>query len=442
MLSTLFKNKVVASSFWMVIEKLTKLIVGVFVSGLIARHLAPEGFGQLNYALALLSVAITFSSLGLNRIAVRYFVEKVSSPTTRIAGARAVICMRFIASIATFLLLLFIAFSYLDDDILFYFIVFLSLIFTPFDVVDLYQQALSDVKTISILRFIAMLLSAVLKIYLVISDQSLVFFALAVLVEYVLIAFLLAIFFKIQHKNSLLKFESSFLYQAKDFLAESWPEILAGLGAMMFMRLDQIMIHAILGAESVGVYSAAVRLSEAWYFLPTALVAASFPFIIKGKSHSHACYIARLRLLLTVLLLISVAAALLVSVLSTWVIDIIYGEQYADSAIILLIHCWSGVFVCMGIGSGSALAAEKKLRWNLYRNAFGLLVNVLLNFVLIDYFGVQGAAVATLISLFCAFWLFDLFFPTLRYMFLLKLKTINLFYLFNVRQLKKAFAGF
>ncbi len=426
----------------MVIEKLSKLIVGVFVSGLIARHLAPQGFGQLNYALALLSIAITFSSLGLNRVAVRYFVERLSFPERRLAGLRTVFGMRLIASVSSFILIFFIVAFCFDDSVVFYTIIFFSLVFTPFDVVDLHQQALSDLKYISVLRFTAMLVSAAFKIFLVISEQPLIYFSVAVLVEYILVALMLFSYFSLKHSSSMFKFEGLSLKRAKVFLLESWPEILAGLGAILFMRLDQVMLKFMLGAESVGVYSAAVRLSEAWYFLPTAFVAASFPFIIKGKSFSRECYLDRLRLLLTVLIFISVLAAFVVSVLSDWVIHLIYGDQYYDSAVILLIHCWSGLFVCMGIGSGSALAAEKKLKWNLYRNLFGLLVNVALNVVLIDKFGTVGAAVATLISLACAFWLFDFLFSPLRYMFLLKLKAFNFFYFFNAHQLKRVVNGF
>jgi O-antigen/teichoic acid export membrane protein len=80
--------------------------------------------------------------------------------------------------------------------------------------------------------------------------------------------------------------------------------------------------------------------------------------------------------------------------------------------------------------------------WNLYRNLFGLSVNVVLNFILINKYGVIGVAFATLISLACAFWLFDISFKPLRYMFIEKLKAFNFIRLLNIPYLKRLGAGF
>ena len=51
-------------------------------------------------------------------------------------------------------------------------------------------------------------------------------------------------------------------------LVESWPLLLSGISIMVYMKIDQIMLGQILGDESVGIYSAALRISEIWYFIP------------------------------------------------------------------------------------------------------------------------------------------------------------------------------
>jgi len=82
------------------------------------------------------------------------------------------------------------------------------------------------------------------------------------------------------------------------------------------------------------------------------------------------------------------------------------------------------VFILMGSASGSWLAAERKLIWNLHRNLFGLVVNVVLNVILIKQYGAMGAALATLVSAFSAYYLFDLLSPKLRFMFRIKTQAI------------------
>jgi len=426
----------------MITEKSLRLIVGVLVSALVARHLSPVGFGQLNYAIALLTVAVTVSSLGLNRIIVRKIVESINDVTVQISLISTSISLRIGVSLIIFILVFIVCVYFQFNNWLLYIVIFTSLLFSPLDIVDLYQQALSDIKIISISRFSVMILSSLMKIYFVLTEQPLEWFYFAVLFEYFATAILLSFAFQMKHKRNVISFSSFSALKAKECLNESWPEIIAGFGAVLFMRLDQIMLNILIGSESVGIYSAAIRLSEAWYFIPSAIVAASFPFIIRGKSHSQECYRLRLRGLLSILLVISILVASLMSLISGWVVDLVYGVEYSESAVVLLIHCWAGVFVCMGIGSGSALAAEKKLKWNLYRNLFGLFVNVILNFFLIEKYGAIGAAYATLISLACAFWLFDILFPPLRYMFFEKLKAFNFIRLLKTQYLQRLRVGF
>ena len=102
------------------------------------------------------------------------------------------------------------------------------------------------------------------------------------------------------------------------------------------------------------------------------------------------------------------------------VVGWLYGPLYTESAAILCVHIWSGLLVGFGQLSGAWLMAERRIVLNLYRNLFGLAVNVPLNYFLIPRFGALGAAWATLISMICGWYLFDLFNKSTRRMFLIK----------------------
>jgi O-antigen/teichoic acid export membrane protein len=138
---------------------------------------------------------------------------------------------------------------------------------------------------------------------------------------------------------------------------------------------------------------------------------------------------------MTLLVFISISFSIVISLFAPQLIFYLFGESFSGAADVLVIHCWAGIFVCLGISSGSVLAAKKQLHWNLYRNLFGLSINIILNILLISSYGVRGAAIATLISLACAFCLFDLFSQSTRYMFFDKLKSFNIFWLINRKHL-------
>ena len=76
----------------------------------------------------------------------------------------------------------------------------------------------------------------------------------------------------------------------------------------------------------------------------------------------------------------------------------LYGEAYSESAAILQLHIFAGVFVALGIAVNKKDVCEEKEFNIMIRYLFGLVLNVVLNFILIQKYGGWGAALATLFS--------------------------------------------
>ena len=108
------------------------------------------------------------------------------------------------------------------------------------------------------------------------------------------------------------------------------------------------------------------------------------------------------------------AAVISAMALGEPVIQLLYGSAYQASASILLVHIWCGLFVSLGLASGSWIMAERRVSLNLYRNLAGLGANLVLNLALIPRFGALGAAYATLMALVVAYMLFDAFVPSMK----------------------------
>jgi O-antigen/teichoic acid export membrane protein len=118
--------------------------------------------------------------------------------------------------------------------------------------------------------------------------------------------------------------------------------------------------------------------------------------------------------------------AITVTLLSDFIIELFYGVQYADAAPVLTVHVWTAVFVFFGIASGQYLVLENQMKLSFYRTLFGLVTNVVLNFVLIPILGTVGAAWATLISQAFSALISNLFFRPTRNLFFMYLKSANL----------------
>jgi O-antigen/teichoic acid export membrane protein len=183
------------------------------------------------------------------------------------------------------------------------------------------------------------------------------------------------------------------------------------------------MIKEMLDAEAVGQYAAAARLSEAWYFIPSVIAASLFPAIINAKKQSKELYLSRLQKLYDLMVWMAIAIALPMTFLSNWIVNLLYGVQYSQAGSVLIIHIWAGVFVFLGIAFGQYLIAENFTKKSLYRTLLGAISNIILNYFLLPIYGINGAAVATLLSQFIANYMYDFFDKDLHQQ--LKMKTMS-----------------
>ena len=164
------------------------------------------------------------------------------------------------------------------------------------------------------------------------------------------------------------------------------------------MKIDQIMLGQMKGDIEVGIYSAAVRVSELWYFIPTAIVSSVSPSIYAAKEKSERHYYKRIGQLLRLLTYISLAIAIPMTFLSKNVILIMFREEYIEAAKILAVHIWASLFVFMGVATLPWFIAEGLNHVSLGKTLLGAVMNVILNFLLIPEYGGLGAAIATISS--------------------------------------------
>jgi O-antigen/teichoic acid export membrane protein len=410
---------------WLLAEKILRIIVGLFIGVWIIRYLGPEQFGYFSYALSFVGLFTVIATLGLDGIVIRELVKDESRRDELIGTAFLLKLMSAFGVLA----ILAIAVNFTSNDTsinTLIFIVASATIFQSFNVVDMYFQSKVLSKYLVYVNVISLFLSSMVKIALILNEASLIAFAWVILFD----SFVLAIgfiYFYIKNISTFnvkhLKFSKS---TAFELLRDGWPLILSSIVVSIYMKIDQVMIKEMINAEAAGQYAAAVKLSEAWYFIPMVIASSLFPAIINAKKQSEEFYYARLQKLYDLMVWLAIAIALPMTFLSDWLVELLYGGQYNQAGNVLAIHIWAGVFVFLGVASGKWFIAENLHRLSFWRTFNGMFVNIILNILLIPKYGVQGAAVATLISYFLAGLLFDVFNNKTKKVFYMKINTINL----------------
>ena len=376
-------------------EQILRMVAGLLVGIWVARYLGPAQFGIFSYAIAFTALFGSISKLGLDGIVVR---DLVREPNQRDLYLGTAFWLKLIGSVVMLAVMALTVRLTSNDAIinLFIFIIASGTIFQSFEVVDFYFQSKVLSKFVSICKLTQLFISSLLKLYLIFTGADLFWFVLVSLVDQITLAFSLYLAYRYQKLGS---FHRHFdMMTAKQLLRDSWPLIISGLVIMIYMRIDLIMIKEMLGEKEVGLYSAATRISEVWYFIPMLLTNSLFPSIVNAKKVSEELYYARLQRLYTLMVWTAIVIALPMTFLSGWLITILFGEAYRDAGQVLMIHIWAGVFVFLGVASGQWLVNEGLQKYSAINTTVGAFVNILLNFLLIPKFGICGAAIATVLS--------------------------------------------
>lgn len=412
-----FKN-----TSWLFFEKILRMFVGLFVGIWVARYLGPERFGLFSYAQSFVGLFTTIATLGLDSIVVRELVKDESKSNELIGTA---FYLKLMGAILTLLVLVIATYFTSNDRYtnLLVFIIASATIFQSFNVIDMYFQSKVLSKYVVFSNIISLFVSSIIKIILILIDAPLVAFAWVVLFDSIVLA-MGFIYFFIKHSTYEIKKIKFSKAIAITLLKDSWPLILSGVVISIYMKIDQVMIQEMLGNEAVGQYAAATRLSEIWYFIPTVVASSLFPAIVNAKRQSEELYYDRLQKLFDLVVWMAIAIALPMTFLSDMIVDILYGEQYNQAASVLMIHIWASIFVFLGVVSGNWFINENLQLLAFWRAFYGMIANIFLNLLFIKKYGIQGVAVATLISQIIAAYMFDLFNKNTRNLFLLKIKSL------------------
>jgi PST family polysaccharide transporter len=417
-------QRVISNTGWLMADKVLRMGVGLFVSVWVARYLGPQQFGLLSYAAALAALFGVLAGLGLDGIVVR---DLVQNPGDRDRLLGTAFMLKLVAGIGAFLLSLAAATLLRPDDALTLWLVGIiaaGSIFQAFDAIDFWFQSRVESRYVVYARNAAFLTAAVAKVCLILAEAPLIAFAAVALAEIALGAGGLVMAYRWQ-RLPLWSWRPT-VRRAIQLIRESWPLVLSGLAIVVYMKIDQVMLGEMLGDKAVGLYAAATRVSEIWYFIPTAIISSVSPAIIQAKVNNPRLYEERIARLLRLMVLLALSIAVPVTFLADRLIETVFGSDFAGAGDVLAIHMWSAVFVFVGVAQGPWVLNEGLTRFQMRRTVLGVLINVGLNLVFIPAYGIVGAAIATLISQLVVVFISNLLSSKTRPMFFMTLRALTL----------------
>ncbi|MGD1049405.1 MAG: flippase [Candidatus Krumholzibacteriaceae bacterium] len=389
-------RSIAVNTGWLFVPQILRIILAFFVTAWLARYLGPSQYGIFNYAIAIVFLFGPITRLGLEGVVVQ---EIVREPDRGDEILGTTFFLRLIGGVVSMGIVVLAVALMRPGDVLtmtLAAIVAFGMIFQAYDAIDLWFQAEVRSKYAVYANTVSLVVKNVVVICLIVVHASLVAFAWVWVLEAILAAAGLVIVYRARGLD-IKRWHVSWP-RAKRLLGLGWPMILASSFAVVYLKIDQVMLGQMATQSEVGIYSAAVKVSEAWYFVPAAISMSVFPFLVQGKALGEDVYRTRVQQLFDFLVWISLGVAVVVTFAAHFAVVLVFGEPYARAGTMLAILTWAGVFFFLREALGRWFITENLLVFSFVSNGIGAVVNVVLNLFLIPRYGGIGAAVATVIS--------------------------------------------
>ncbi|EET2948936.1 O41 family O-antigen flippase [Escherichia coli O41:H45] len=390
-------EKIAKNSGWLLMERCTRLTLGLLVSTWIARYLGPDQYGVLSYVIAFIAFFQAILPLGMDGIIVRD-ISKNEKDSGAILGT--IIITRFTLGLILWfaiIILTTIIYSLKSEYTLLSAIIGASLIFQAADTIDLWFQSQSQSKRTVVAKLLAYISVNLLKIGMLIFKCPLYAFAIATLLEFIFSSIGLIIAFTRFRPTVKLAFSSLII---KKFLGESWPFLISSIAIIIYMRIDQMFIKYYLPLNDLGIYSAMLPLATLWSFIPMTLSISVSPFLTKAKMESEEKYQKILCFTFKLFSMLGWLICIPVCVFSDYIVSLLYGPQYQTGAVVLSILIFTNLFIYQGVAQSLWIINERKGKLSLLKTILGAIVCIVANLILIPKYGIIGAAISAVLAQF------------------------------------------
>ena len=304
----------------------------------------------------------------------------------------------------------------------------LTLIFNATEMSQYWFQSKLLSKYPSIAALVAYVVVAIYKIYLLVMQKSIVWFALSNVIDYFLISIILIVIYKKLGGQRL----SVDWNLGKSLLSTSKYYIIPSLMVVIFQHTDRIMIKLMIGEIETGFYSAAVTCIGISGFVFAAIIDTARPVILEEKERNMELYEKRMVQLYSIITCLSLTQSIGMTLLAKPLVYFLYGTEYSRASDILAVAVWYITFSHYGSVRNIWILAEEKQQYLTAINLIGAVVNIVINFLLIPIFGAVGAAIASVITQFFTNVIVGFIIKPIRHNNVLMLKSLHPKYLMEL----------
>lgn len=389
---------ILANAGWLYLDQGVRATASLVTFGFIARALGPTGFGVLSYALAFPGIFLPLAALGLDYVLVQEFVRQ---PDRQAAIFSTGLGLKSAGTASALVLCSAAGFWLVPAETPakpLLIVTGLSLALQPAQIIDCCFQSRIASKHVALARMGANLVANGVRVWMAVTSAPLLGYAWAYVLEAVLLTFGLIRAYRVQDGWQPFQLAAFSPTIARRLIAEAWPLFLADVAIAIYLRLNQVLLEHLAGADALGRYAAAMRVADALEFLPLAVIGSYFPHIVALHQERKEGADPQLRRFFSWMTWLAILLAAGVTLTGRWVVGVVMGAQFVAAIPLLVALVWANVFATQVAVRGRWFLARGLQVYTLLFFALGAVVHLALLFLLAPTWGAVGAAAAYLIS--------------------------------------------
>ncbi len=387
-------RRIINNTIWIVGCKVFRAILGMLVTMLSARYLGPSGYGLINYAASIVTFVVPLMQLGLNSTLVQ---ELVNTPEKEGQILGTSICMSLVSGLGCIVgVTTFSALTNPGEPVttMVCALYSIQLVFQAVEQIQYWFHAKLLSKYVSVTMLAAYAATSAYKIMLLLCGSSVYWFALAQALDFLIISAVLLVIYRRKGSGKL-----SFSWELfRKMFSRSKYYIISNLMISVFAQTDRIMLKMMLDETAVGYYSAAVTCAGMAGFVFEAIINSAQPVILESARRGNAALERSISSLYSVVTYLSLVLCVCISVFAELIIRILYGAEYGPSVTALRLIVWYTTFSYLGAVRDVWILAQWKQKYLLLINLIGAGANIVLNILMIPIMGINGAALASLVT--------------------------------------------
>ncbi|AKM84991.1 MAG: polysaccharide biosynthesis protein [candidate division Kazan bacterium GW2011_GWA1_50_15] len=185
-----------------------------------------------------------------------------------------------------------------------------------------------------------------------------------------------------------------FIYWFK-FLREAWPLGVVTVVAMIYFKVDTVMLSMMKDSYAVGIYGAPYKVIEVLLTIPTIFMSSVFPVITQALTESRERAMRVFRKAFDAMSLVAWPLAIGTMMVATPLMTAIAGADFAVSGAPLKLLIWAAALSFVGATLNYSVIAAGRQSILVWPYLLATIFNIVTNWIFIPRYSYMGAAATT-----------------------------------------------